>query len=91
MPVVTIDLPSMLAGVAGRSTLTVKAETFGEALERAFTQEPTLRGHLCDETGHFRPHVLCFLNEVNSRWLENLDRPLREGDSITFLQAISGG
>ena len=44
MPVVTIDLPSMLAGVAGQSTLTVEADTLGQALERAFTQEPTLRG-----------------------------------------------
>ncbi len=91
MPVVTIDLPSMLAGVAGRSTLTVEADTLGQALERAFTQEPTLRGHVCDEAGQFRPHVLCFLNEVNSRWLEDLDRPLQDGDCITFLQAVSGG
>ena len=91
MPVVTIDLPSMLAGVAGRSTLTVEADTLGQALERAFTQEPTLRGHVCDEAGQLRPHVLCFLNEVNSRWLEDSDRPLQDGDCITFLQAVSGG
>jgi len=92
MPRVTIDVPSLLAGViAGPSTLTVEAATLGQALERAFAQAPTLRGHLYDESGKLRPHVLCFLNEVNSRWLEDPDRPLQDGDRITILQAVSGG
>jgi len=91
MPVVTIGLPSMLAGVTGHSTLTVEANTVDEAVERAFAQEPVLRSHICDETGRFRPHVLCFLNDVNSRWFENPEQPLQDGDCITFLQAGSGG
>ncbi len=91
MPRVTIDLPSLLAGVIGEQTLTVEADTLGQALKRAYVQAPTLRGHLCDESGQFRPHVLCFLNDVNSRWLADLDRPLQDGDCITILQAISGG
>ena len=91
MSEVTIDLPSMLAGVIGRSTLTVEADTLEQALSRAFLEVPTLRDHVCDETGSFRPHVLCFLNDTNSRWLDDLDRPVRDGDRITFLQAVSGG
>ena len=92
MPRVTVDLPSLLAEViAGQATLTVEADTLGQALERAFAQVPTLRGNLYDESGKFRPHVLCFLNDVNSRWLEDLDRPLQDGDCITILQAVSGG
>lgn len=91
MPRVTIDLPSLLAGVTGERSLTVEADTLNQALERAFVQAPTLRGHLYDESGGFRRHVLCFLNETNTRWFEDLDRPLREGDCITILQAVSGG
>ena len=91
MPVVTIDLPSMLAGVTGESTLTVEADTLSQALERAFLALPTLRDHVCDEQGAFRPHVLCFLNDINSRSLDDLDRPVRDGDCITLLQAVSGG
>ncbi|MGH9196080.1 MAG: MoaD/ThiS family protein [Acidimicrobiia bacterium] len=44
-----------------------------------------------DESGTFRPHVLCFLNDVNTRWLDNANPPLQEGDRITILQAVSGG
>jgi sulfur-carrier protein len=92
MPRVTIDLPSLLAGVIdGPPTMTVEADTLAQALERAFVQTPPLRGHLFDESGQFRPHVLCFLNDVNSRWLDDLDRPLQDGDCITILQAVSGG
>jgi molybdopterin converting factor small subunit len=37
--------------------------------------------------------VLCFLNDVNTRWLaeEAWDAPLRDGDSLLFMQAVSGG
>jgi sulfur-carrier protein len=92
MAKVIIDLPSLLAGViATPRTLTVEAETLGEALDRAFAQAPPLRSHMYDESGQLRPHVLCFLNEVNSRWLDDLNHPLQDGDCITILQAVSGG
>lgn len=92
MPRVTIALPSLLAGVIdGRQTLMVEAETFAGALEQAFRQAPVLRGRVCDESGRLRPHVLCFLNDVNSRWLDDLYRPVQDGDCITILQAVSGG
>jgi sulfur-carrier protein len=92
MPKVIIDLPSMLtAVVAVPQPMIVEADTFAQALARACTQAPPLRGYLYDESGRFRPHVLCFLNETNSRWLDDLDRPLPDGDCITILQAVSGG
>jgi molybdopterin synthase sulfur carrier subunit len=92
MPKVTIELPALLAGVLdGRQALTVQADTLAQALDRAFGQAPPLRGHLFDESGQLRSHVLCFLNDVNSRWLDHLDHPLQDGDCITILQAVSGG
>lgn len=92
MPRATLELPSLLRAVAGRDdALVVEGATLEEALADAFRQVPALRVHLLEESGAFRPHVLCFLNEVNTRWLEDLDQPLREGDTITILQAVSGG
>lgn len=92
MPRVTVELPSLLGSVlGGMRALTAEGDTLRKALENAFEQVPALRAHLCDESGKFRPHVLCFLNEVNTRWLYHLDQPLAEGDCITILQAVSGG
>ena len=47
--------------------------------------------HLCDESGRFRKHVLCFVNDVNTRWLDADNPSLHDGDCITILQAVSGG
>ena len=91
MPRATLELPSLLYSVLGLSTLAIEGETLEGALEDAYRQVPTLRAHLCDETGHFRRHVLCFLNDVNSRWLDEPERRLHDGDQITILQAVSGG
>jgi sulfur-carrier protein len=92
MPRITVDLPSMVAGaIPAPQTLIVEANTFVQALERAFVQAPPLRSYLYDESGQFRPHVLCFVNDVNSRWLDDRDQPLQDGDCITILQAVSGG
>jgi sulfur-carrier protein len=91
MPRVTLELPSLLRNVLERESLVVEGDTLDEALEDAYEQLPGLRVHLCDESGHFRRHVLCFLNEVNTRWLDGQSPRLRDGDSITILQAVSGG
>jgi sulfur-carrier protein len=88
---VTVELPSLLRDVLTQGSLSVEGNTLIEALEDAYAQLPGLRVHLCDESGRFRKHVLCFLNDVNTRWLETNDPTLRDGDCITILQAVSGG
>lgn len=92
MPRVTLELPALLGSVLGGvQALIVEGDTIQGALEDAFQQVPALRVRLCDESGKLRPHVLCFLNEVNTRWLENMDHRVKDGDCITILQAVSGG
>lgn len=92
MGTVTIELPSVLdAVVDGNRTLSFDAETLPGALAALTERYPGLKVHLFDETGEFREHVLCFHNKTNTRWLDSLDVPLRDGDTITILQAVSGG
>ena len=91
MASVTLVLPGMLRDVVGATTLRLRAATLAEALEEAYRREPTLRHHLCGADGSFRPHVLCFHNDENTRDLGTLDVPLRDGDRISIVQAISGG
>lgn len=81
----------MLHAIVGAKKLRVEAATVAGAIEAAFAKAPALRFHLCRDSGAFRPHVLCFHNDTNTRELESLDVPLRDGDEITFLPAISGG
>lgn len=84
----TIELPALLADVLGARRLHLRAATLGDALEEAYRRLPALRSHLCDESGAFREHVLCFLNGDNTT---DLAARLRPGDRIVILQAVSGG
>ena len=78
-------------------------EVFADLIER----EPRLRRHLFNEAGELRRHVLCFHNGTNTRWLvgpsggkrsdsggrrlDGWDTPVADGDTIIFMQAVSGG
>ena len=92
MASVTIRLPSALAVVMeGTLQFSIEAQTLREALDEITRHHPKLALHLFNEEGVFRPHVLCFLNERNTRWLDDLDVPLNKDDTLRFMQAVSGG
>ena len=92
MATATLELPSVLAQVVGGiRSVEVCGGTLKEALAHAFAAYPALRVHIVDEAGDLREHVLCFHNDENSRWRDQMDHPIRDGDRITILQAVSGG
>lgn len=92
VPRITVQLPSVLEDSAGgRRTIELDAQTVASALSALIETAPALAGRLFDESGDFRQHVLCFHNQTNTRWLESLDTAVEEGDTITILQAVSGG
>lgn len=88
---VTLVLPRVLSDVLGVGRMRLRASTLAEALEEAYRRHPALRFHLCEDSGAFREHVLCFHNETSTRELGTLAVRLRDGDEITILQALSGG
>ena len=88
---VCVRFPGLVAEATGVSQVEVEARTLREALDAALASAPALRHHLCEEDGRFRTHVLCFHNGTSTRELKSLEVPLREGDVIAFVQAVSGG
>ncbi len=88
---VEIRLPRILDPVVDDpSPIPVEAGTVGEALDRLLERHPQLRVHLFDEAGRLRPHVLCFVDGRSDR-LEDRTRPVGDGATLEFLQAVSGG
>ena len=89
---VEVTLPPLLRqSLPEYEDLRVAGATLGEALDVLRSGHPALRVHLFDERGRTRPHVLIFHNEENVAWLDSLEVPLRPGDRIHVLQAVSGG
>lgn len=87
----TAELPNLLgAATDGEKTFTVEGTTLQGFWDDLIRQEPRLRTHLFDESGSLRQHVLCFLNGVNTRWIPR-ETEVADGDSILFMQAVTGG
>ena len=89
---VTVRLPAVLAQmVDGEWRFSVVGDTIGEALQDLVRQRPGLGMHFFDDAGAMRRHILCFHNEVYARGRDGLKRPITPGDTITILNAVSGG
>ena len=92
MASVTVELPSLLDHVVdGDRSVALDAESLRGALDALVERHPGLAVHLFDETGGLREHVLCFHNDTNTRWLDSIDVPLSDGDTVSIIQAVSGG
>jgi molybdopterin synthase sulfur carrier subunit len=91
-PTVTIHLPGPLrAYCAGATELSISAHTVRAVLEDLERSQSALYRNVCDETGAVRRHLNVFVNSDNVRDLNGIDTPLRGGDVVTILPAVSGG
>jgi molybdopterin synthase sulfur carrier subunit len=89
---IEVSVPTILRDcTGGRNPVTIEAATLEEALDRLRATYPLLRIHLYDENMQLRQHVLIFYNSESTRWLDTLDVPLRPGDRLEIVQAVSGG
>jgi molybdopterin synthase sulfur carrier subunit len=89
---IEIQLPSLLADSAGgKRRFSLEAQTLAGALEAMLTTYPLLRPHLYDEAMRVRKHVLIFFNDENLATLKDRNVPLKAGDRLQVIQAVSGG
>lgn len=88
----TVFVPSPLrAYCAGAPELALEAGSVRVALAVLERTQPALYRNVCDETGTVRRHLNVFVNADHVRDLDGLDTPLRPGDVLTILPAVSGG
>ena len=91
---ITFELPHALRPHARGSTEVVVDEecaTVREALTALASQWPGVTERVLDERGEIRPHVNIFVETESIRFLDGLDTPLAERNTITILPAVSGG
>ena len=91
---VTVHLPTALrkyCGGAADVPVSPKATTVQAVLHELERLQPALYVNLCDETGKVRRHLNVFVNSDHMRDREGLDTPLKDGDVVTILAAVSGG
>lgn len=87
-----VHLPALLHdSVGGQARLTVPGATLRDALRELLARHPLLETHLYESPGTLRRHVLLYFNGESLSWLPSLDVPLRPGDELQVVQAVSGG
>ncbi len=89
---IEVRVPGLLRSCTdNRRSVFIEATTVADAIRRLLESYPLLRVHLYDERGVQRQHILLFHNDQNLRELDRLDIPLRPGDRLNVVQAVSGG
>ncbi len=89
---VELFVPEMLRKYCGNArTLDVSARTVRAVLDEIERDYPALYVNICDETSAVRRHINIFVNDSHMRDRDGLDSPLRPGDVVTILPAVSGG
>ena len=89
---VRVYLSALLRDHCGApAELQLSATSVRSALAELERSHAGLYRSVCDETGALRRHVNLFVNKKSVRDLSGLDTPLRPGDELTLIQAVSGG
>ena len=87
---IDVAIPAMLAVSIEARHVTIEATTLADAMAQ-LAAHSKLGPLAFDEAGQLRKHVLMFYNDVSTRHLPSIDVPLKAGDQLAIVQAVSGG
>ena len=88
--VVTLRLPSTLSTYSGgKSQIALKANTVAQLLAVLKRQYPLVWEYLCTKQGHLREHVKMFVNNELISGCYGLNLPLKSGQEVIVLPAVS--
>jgi sulfur-carrier protein len=73
---------------AGNAMLSSRGNTLAEVLAHLEQSCPGIRFRMIDEQNRIRPHMRLFVNTAEAH---ELTAPVREGDTVHVICALSGG
>jgi molybdopterin synthase sulfur carrier subunit len=87
MPVTVNTGASLKSLLSGQSKVSVEGSTVVEVIRNL-----DLADRILDEQGKLRRHFNIHLNHTDDiRFHQGVDTPLKDGDALTIISAISGG
>lgn len=89
MTVIRIPTP-LRPYAAGNSTVNVRGETVGQALDDLTQQHPQLRAQLF-EGDELRNFVNVYLNKEDVRHMDGQATAVQAGDTLMIIPSIAGG
>jgi len=89
---VRVRIPSQLRNLSGGAAeIPLEGTTVSELLSGLETAHPGFAERLFDDTGTLRRFVNVFVAEEDIRFLDGLETPVPEGQTISIVPAVAGG
>jgi molybdopterin converting factor small subunit len=89
---ITVRIPSQLRELTdGLGEISLSGATVGETLKALDSKYPGIGERLFDEAGNLRRFVNVFLADEDVRFLDGLDTPVQDGQTISVVPAVAGG
>jgi molybdopterin synthase sulfur carrier subunit len=89
---VTVRVPTTLRTLTGgQSEVSVEGTTVGEVLASLEAAHPGFADRILDEGGALRRFVNVFLADDDVRFLQALETPVPDGETISIIPAVAGG
>jgi molybdopterin converting factor small subunit len=88
---VKVHIPTPMRPHAdGQAVVEAAGATVGAALEALQAKYPALGPRLF-EGGQPRRFINLYLNDEDIRYLDNLNTPVKDGDTLAIIPAVAGG
>jgi MoaD family protein len=89
---VKVRIPTTLRSLAGGSSeVELDGATVGEVLANLDAAHPGFSDRLLDEEGGIRRFVNVFVADDDVRYLQGLDTPVPDGETVAIIPAVAGG
>jgi molybdopterin synthase sulfur carrier subunit len=89
---VKVRIPTQLRTLsAGAGEVTVEGSTVGEVLKALDAAHEGFADRLFDDAGGLRRFVNIFVADEDVRFLDGLNTPVTEGQTLSIVPAVAGG
>ena len=89
---VTLRIPTQLRSLTGGvGEVPVEGSTVGEVLQALDSAHPGFGERLFDDNGSLRRFVNVFVADEDVRFLDGLDNPVGDGQTVSIVPAVAGG
>ena len=89
---VTVRIPTTMRPISGgASTVSVEGSTLRDVLSALNAAHNGFNERLFDDAGELNKFVNIFVSDDDVRYMNGLDTPVKDGDTVSIIPAVAGG
>ena len=88
---ITVRVTSTLQTLVGAKSVEGEGSTIGELLADLDSRYPGFKDTISGDDGQLHRFINVYVNDEDIRYLQALDTPMNDGDTVSILPALAGG